>query len=151
MRLHILSPAYTSIFVSTCTSVLAVANTNLNWDTNKNGEKEGKGEQIREIKKTARWEGEEGRNERENKGKGKHTTRTVLCNSSHPYACMHIKTHTLIHTSCSIRHIDSHKLISYLSFSLSLSICLSQTYTHIRTHTHAHTLSLSMWLLQAVV
>lgn len=70
--------------------------------------REGKRKREKERRRKAgRWERESGRKGGENKRKGKHTTRTVLCNSSHPYACMH-KKHSLIHTSCSIRHRLTH-------------------------------------------
>lgn len=59
-------------------------------------ERKKKGGVEKSEKESLRGKGEE------NNRKRKHTTRTVLCNSSRLYACMHIK-HSLIHTSRSIR------------------------------------------------
>ena len=82
-----------------------------------------------------RWEGESGRKGEKTREK-ENTNRTALCNSSHPYACMHIKTLTLftLHQT----HRLTHALI--LSFSFSLTLSLSYTHTHkgARLHTHTH-------------
>ena len=64
-----------------------------------------------------------GKGRKQGKG-GKHTTRTALCNSFHPCACMHIK--TLTHT-----HLTLHQTHRLTHASIYLSLFL--THTH-----HAH-------------
>lgn len=80
----------------------------------------------REDRGKERWRSE--RKRRKTRGWEINTTRTVLCNVTHPYACMHIKTHwyTLYAPS------DTHAL------------SVSRMRTQIQTHTHTHTVPIHL-------
>lgn len=75
------------------------------------------------------WRVREGKGgKKKTRGREINTTRTLLCNSSHPYACMHIKTHS--YTLHAPSHTQTHTCSYLISlFSLSLSLSLG-------THTH---------------